>query len=239
MKNIFFAFMLLATTTHAQLGVSLSTSFNDANDWNKHFFDQHYFLEEKSKMFETSYEINLGYLFHLPNYRIDFYPNLGYSRAQNSSYYYLASPSENYLADFNFHQYNISLMTKIYPLDFKSKNQATVIKSNNNVLKKGLFLIFNPSISIINMGFSYELPNANISQNTYQTYRLGYGIGFDFGIHKNLTISPFAMWHSMNAPNHTIVNFFQEAFPQSSPILLDEKTTFRQVQLGVQILFGG
>ncbi|MBK8642842.1 MAG: hypothetical protein IPN15_11720 [Saprospiraceae bacterium] len=154
----------------------------------------------------------VNYFFRLKNYRLEFLPGAGL--AYESGKFPLIQS-----AKLNFKSIGpqIFSLINIYPFDFKNDCNCPTFKKEGNTLKKGLHLI-------IDLGFRYNIRNyVDQEQKTGQFYT-GFGIGNDFGISENLTISPMILYNFGHLDKH----LDSESYPEFS---------HQKISLGVRLLY--
>lgn len=244
-KPVVLFFILFNTClVYSQISVSASVNNNDAKDWNLFFYDLHPF--EGKRMYQNSYELGLGYLIRMKKVRVDIHPILSHAIGKGDVYGYTAALVNDEIVEaeavFKLRQTNLNLLTKIYPLSFTSPNKPNIPTKNKLGFKRGWYVLFNPSVSLLSSSYSLEAigDRAVISRRFNSTeFRFGLGTGFDIGLPQNLTISPFIIWHKMkNVPNK-FINEHALDICQLCPnntIIHEEATQFNQVQIGINFI---
>lgn len=242
-------YLLIVSNSYSQLTISPSIIKNDIVEWNLFFYDQFSFNEDRTKIFEKSYELGIGYLLRLKKKRIDINPTIGFSLGPKDSYAYTGTINElgeisSVDAFLQLGQLNISAPIRIFPFDFNSTNAVTVIRNDNKVSKQGLYFLLNPSFSLFNFNYSIEEFGERIDIATsirFVETRIGIGAGFDIGITSRLTASPFLTWHKINNISNDYINqHFKDTcfdFCPGFEIIPDKETEFKQFQYGINLVF--
>lgn len=238
-----FFFFLSLNQANAQIGISTSRAFNDIVEWDVKYFSPFKKVRNNPEIFQESFGINLGYLFRFKNKRIDFYPNIELQWTNQEWFNSSSVLNDVENSHFSLNQISLNFLTRIYPFDFKGTNQPVVVAKKSGFLKKGLYIIINPSVTMLNTGFT--ITDADFTnfpfQKKYSTFhpRYGLGLGFDLAMNRFLVISPFAIYSQVpNVSNQIIVDHFNEVCVGCSGTTIEKETTaFNQFQVGINILF--
>ena len=129
--------------------------------------------------------IGVDYWFRLKNHRLEFTPELSYQREIDTR---TEKTPELQSSSLQF-----KMNTNVYPLDFLNDCECPTFDKDGAFLKKGFFISVHPGIdygSVNNQGENIMTPIDD--QHTW--FILGAGVGFDFGISKLLTITPYFRW---------------------------------------------
>lgn len=226
--------LVFTINVSAQLHLSYSENRNDLKDWNRFFRITRGIGED---IFNRATEINMGYALKLPTEQIKIIPSIGYSFTEKETFLNEATFTEITYGTLAFHQVNCNFNFKIYPLDFFNIEQLTANQRNYDVLTQGLYFLATPSLSIFRPNYSLQRIGVNDINRDFLffEFRYGVGLGFDFQVAKNITISPFIAWHKINElPN----NFLMQYSLDGGFISVDNPTSiFRQRQIGVNVIF--
>ncbi len=231
-----FSFLLLffSIAVFAQLNFSFSQNKNELAEWSQSFNITH---GHENEIFDRSTEISLGYIFRMPSERIEIAPSLSYAFTKQETFPNEATFTEIAYGTLEFHQFNFNCDFKIYPLDFTNNNRPTIIQQDNSILKQGLYIFASPSLSIFRPNYYLERIGVDDINREFLffEFRYGGGLGFDVGISKNITISPFIAWYQINElPNDFLRQY---DFDGGITFLRDESTTFKQRQIGINVVF--
>lgn len=159
---------------HAQLGVQVSTNFNQAQD----IFPNGSISVAENVDFSVGTEVALNYWFRLPKQRIEFLPTLYYARSGFEN-------SEAYLAE-----YGAQMKVNVYPFDFLGDCDCPTFGKQGPQLQKGLFLQVSGGYALydLNSGLGFDVA----SQENSQGATFGGAIGIDFGLSNLVTLTPIA-----------------------------------------------
>ena len=164
----------LGLSLHAQLGVQVSTNFNQAEE----VFPRGSVSVAENVDFEIGTEVALNYWFRLPKQRIEFLPTLYYAKAGFER-------NESYLAE-----YGAQMKVNVYPFDFLGDCDCPTFGKQGPQLQKGLFLQVSGGYALydLNSGAGFDVA----SQENSQGATFGGAIGIDFGLSNLVTITPIA-----------------------------------------------
>lgn len=184
MKNIILIVVIFVSclNSHAQFGISAGQQSFDAEDW--FFVLSDLYQEEVSTL--NSIRFGADYWFRLKNQRIEFLPEIGFSKHDQQF--------EN--GSFEITSLNFQFNTNIYLLDFNNDCNCPTFSKQSNFLAKGFFIQLSPGFSSIITNQTFEEQNGNfgtIHENrtvSLSNFSLGIGAGLDIGIHDMLTFSP-------------------------------------------------
>ncbi len=186
---VLFLALILSVSLSAQIGISASGSMLKAPDWQTTYeeeypidFDNANYLRERN-LFLSGYNVGVNYWFRLKKKRVEFFPTITYSQYKTL---------HDLEADFNLADlllFQTSFLgahfdTRIYPFDFGSDCDCPVWSKQNDLLKKGFYIMLSPGVDRIETRLE-DLKNHEIRPS------LGAGFGLDLGISDFLTVSPF------------------------------------------------
>lgn len=203
MKNIFLkasfliivlAFIANVQTVKAQFG--LHTSYQSIS-----------FETDSTSIFNdlnTGFSIGLDYWFRLKNKRLEFTPEISFTRYNRAG-----EDMTNDRKDFQSFQFRFN--TNIYPFSFNDDCDCPTFSKDNVLIKKGFFVSFHPTIS---KGSYYGEGLEGLVPNDKINYHLGLGAGIDIGISDLFTLTPFFRHHrKINQPNDAVqYNWNQNQF---------------------------
>jgi hypothetical protein len=171
--------------------------------------------EETSDLFDKGWSAGIDYWFRLRNTRIEFLPELNYTRLNNS----LAAYSQN-----EANIYSFFFNTNIYFLDLAGDCDCPTWSKEGPTLQKGLFLQLSPGISYWDMSLGAE--EVNLFADRHVALSIGGGLGFDLGLSDLITFTPMVnvrYFQKMTLENFDILNtqfggFVSDA--EANPLLL-------------------
>lgn len=129
--------------------------------------------------------VGVDYWFRLKNHRLEFTPELSYQRE-------LDTRSEK-LPALQASSFQFKFNTNIYPLDFLNDCECPTFDKDGEFLKKGFFISLHPGIDYGNLRTRGEDITTPINDEHFW-FIAGAGVGFDFGVSKLLTITPYFRW---------------------------------------------
>lgn len=186
MKKLLFLslFFLSISTIQAQIGISAGFVRMNVDDWASH--------TNNDEFLNTGIKIGVDYWLSLKNKRLDFVPELSYSRFKTD----FSSPANSYSA--NFIGFNVN--TNIYFLDFAGDCNCPTFSKDGNLIKKGVFIQVSPGISFIQQKQEisfFDAPGspAMAEENSSTTaFNIGVGLGLDIGLTDFITITPLVKY---------------------------------------------
>ncbi len=184
-KGIFtvLASLLILGSSFAQIGINGGYNLNDAANWKIVENDNSNNIVHD--FFENSISFGLDYWFRLPNYRIEFTPELNYQNTK-STYQYDPLSFEANASILSFFA-----NTNIYLFDLEGDCDCPTFSKKGPELQKGFFFRISPGISYFTTQVAIEGLEAK-SQNF--AFNIGAGIGLDLGITEFFTITPIAVY---------------------------------------------
>lgn len=228
MKHLILSLLFsgLSLSAIGQFGLSIKQNFNDLPYWDNRATAA---LRTDVNMFPSGQEIGLDYWFRLKNARIEFLPQLAYSRSRTNVL------NDVFVQGYSLDQGHLNFNTNIYFLDLKDDCDCPVFSKQGNFLTKGLFLQISPGLV-----YSFEkinfVPSTSPSVNDNDlSYKIGAAIGIDIGITDFFTITPMAginYYPSINWENFDLLHY-DAVIAGTTP----NKTSMRQIQFGIRVGF--
>ena len=183
MTRIILIFTLWAFTTqaHAQIGIAAAASTTRVEDWQVAFQEEY---GGTGKLFLSGYDLGVNYWFRLKKKRIEFFPTI--SRSEYKTYYDTDGDITviEELITFKTAFTGFHFDTRIYPFDFGSDCDCPVWSKQNDLLKKGFFIMLSPGVDFVQTILQDK------STNSWLPTASG-GMGLDIGISDFLTVTPF------------------------------------------------
>lgn len=174
-RTILILSLLFATQlSFAQFGITGGYRFNDAPDWQVTVTDG-----SSQNALGEGYSIGVDYWFRLKNYRVEFLPELNFSRFENEVSFY----------NTNLSAFSLFANVNIYPFDFLGDCDCPTWSKQGNFFQKGFFVQVSPGVSYLQQAIKTE--DTNLESNT-TALSLGGAVGFDIGITDIVTFSPIA-----------------------------------------------
>jgi hypothetical protein len=215
-KIIVFSIVLFSIqTTIAQVGVRAAYQNTRYNPWEQ-------ILSGSSS--STSYQsggfsVGLDYWFRLPDHRVEFFPELNYSRQ-------LAIGIEDKSLALN--SYGLELNTHFYFMDFFDDCDCPTWSKSNDWFQKGFFLSIAPGAHLYQYPAYQEFDSRNQVVGSFAV-----GAGLDIGFSDLITVTPFIKWRHFFTPKWEGLT----AMLESTSNLPDnpESRYFNQIQAGFRI----
>lgn len=168
------------------------------------------------------YQVGIDYTFRLKNYRIEFYPEISYSRQ-------LALEIEN--QRYNLNSFGLEFNTHFYFLDFEEDCDCPTWSKSNDWFQKGFFVSIHPGAQV----FQYTA-STGMEDQTQWLASLGIGAGIDIGLSEYITLTPLIKWRHFFTPQW---NGLIELYESNSAGISKEweKRYFNQIQAGLRLGF--
>ncbi len=167
----------------AQIGFSAAASTIKASDWQTTYQEEYDFFANKRALFLSGYNLGINYWFRLKKKRVEFFPTLSYSKHET-----LHDIEEDFvftdLLVFQTSFAGLHFDTRIYPFDFGSDCDCPVWSKQNDILKKGFYVMLSPGIDRVET-------RLDESKNADWLATVSAGVGLDIGISDFLTVTPF------------------------------------------------
>ncbi len=216
----------------AQVGLSVKYQSNNSKEWNSIYENE---SNSNDKFISSALEYGVNYWFRLKNQRIEFLPEITYSKlsSDNLSNQQLISKAEKTTI-------GINLNVQIYPLDFFNDCNCPTFSKDGNILSKGFYWLLSPGLTRNSKNLFHDLPGQGSpdiieakSENQI-TAHIGIGLGLDIGVADIFTISPFALYnlsfgHEWSELNTTYGVSENETYATSSNL--------SQFNIGIRLMF--
>lgn len=209
MKLHLFSFLVVFTFStsllHAQYGLNITYQTFSAGDWETLVLDSDI---PQAEAIATGFGVGIDRWFRLKNTRIEFFPELNYSRY-----------NKNWSGDaggLELQRISLFANTHFYLLDMAGDCDCPTFSKDGGVFKKGFFVRLSPGISYNRMESTVAVisDTRNVSGISPS---LGIGIGLDIGVNDFVTVTPFVdyrymfgtEWKNLNAaliPTSSVVN---------------------------------
>ncbi|MEM1319837.1 MAG: hypothetical protein AAGG75_06240 [Bacteroidota bacterium] len=177
MKKIVFAalFLAIAISTQAQYGINAGYKTMNADKWDAYFGNDDFL--------QSGFKVGIDYWFRLKKKRIEFTPELSYSRFSVDMQRSNGINGEEFTSLF----YSFAFNTNIYPLNFEDDCNCPTFGKAGGILDKGFFIQLSPVVSLIDNRYKSE--NTEVSTNTV-AFGIGGGLGLDIGLNDFTTLTP-------------------------------------------------
>lgn len=194
MKNLLFAFTLLFISTNfliAQIGISGAYSSISTPGW------EEIKNNENVNSYNNGYTIGIDYWTRLKNYRIEFLPELSYSRFDNE---FEGIPLVPFASTGEMTILALALNTQIYLFDIEGDCDCPTWGKEGGFFNKGFYFMVGPGVSMVHQVDDVEVgleATETVDESTIRLL-LSAGAGFDIGITKSITLTLFGKfkWHS-------------------------------------------
>ncbi|MBT8191027.1 MAG: hypothetical protein KJO29_11420 [Bacteroidia bacterium] len=189
---IILVIIFFSSDAYSQIGVSAKYLNSNTRGWND-------FIENSSEgetFMQNGMEFGLNYWFRLKNQRIEFLPEVIYSKRSQEEFL----PQLDINESARMTTIGINTNVQIYPLDFYNDCNCPTFSKDGNVITKGFYWLISPGIAQVSKELMYL--NSDISGGEIETLEsssriithIGIGAGLDIGIADLFTISPFAVY---------------------------------------------
>lgn len=208
---IFIIASFIAYSSQAQLGLNFRYGNLNPIPW-----------EEQSNvdpLFNSNLEFGLDYWLRLKNYRVEFMPELFYSKSETSIN----------TATYNSQAFGVAVNTNFYIFDFEGDCDCPTFSKDGNFFSKGFFLSASPSLEYVSRDFEDDSEAMASDKNI--NIGISIGAGLDIGILDLITISPYIKYKFIPA---TKWDGFQQAHNNLDP---DEIIRLSYPQIGLRIGF--
>lgn len=188
MQRFVFLFLSLfclcfATESVGQFGISAKYNNNSYKEWNNTVADQF----SDPNFFSSSLEFGLNYWLRLKNRRIEFLPEITYSKSETTDLSNFVDLESHSLTSYGF-----NLNVQVYPLDFEGDCDCPTWSKDGNLIDKGFYWLLSPGY--YQGKLATQSSSINTDEITISGLKLGVGAGLDIGLNDLITISPFAMY---------------------------------------------
>ncbi|MBK9736427.1 MAG: hypothetical protein IPO92_16310 [Saprospiraceae bacterium] len=180
-------FFITIISVSAQYGVRLAYNNNTYSNWENAVNLR---SNTNKKLLSPGYQIGVDYWFKLKKRRIEFMPEIFYSQSKTN--YDGTGTLEAIKANaigFNFH-------TQIYALDLEGDCDCPTFSKEGASINKGLFFHFTPGLMQHTTTATFA-PTSSFAVNPikHTVFRVGVGVGIDFGMSDFLTITPIVSYY--------------------------------------------
>lgn len=219
--------MVLFTTASisAQFGISYKQNANDVPLWDERATNA---VRSQVELFSLGWEVGVDYWFRLENKRIEFLPQLGFSRA--------STPVTNDFVDsYEFEQIHLNFNTNIYFLDLVGDCDCPTFSKEGGTLSKGLFLQISPGLAYNQKKISYLPEDEDSSFRNNFSYKIGLALGVDIGLNDLITITPSMGYNYYPSIDWESFDLLHYDAVIASPT--ENKTRLGQMQFGIRLGF--
>jgi len=174
-------FLAFAFQLNAQLGLTGSARFNDAQDWSYPAS-----IAEGTNPLGNAWAVGLDYWIPLGQTRIDLLPELNFGRSVQTLNI-IGIPYE-----FSQNAFSLFLNTNFYLLDLEGDCDCPTFSKSGDFFQKGFFLQVSPGVSYFQHSIQIqESTVVNIEEDAF-AFSVGIGAGLDIGLSDFLTLTPMA-----------------------------------------------
>ncbi|MFK7810836.1 MAG: hypothetical protein AB8F74_23715 [Saprospiraceae bacterium] len=184
---IFCCFLFTVTTLQAQYGISVGYKSMNASSWEN--LINNYNLsnpDEDISPMRNGTAFGVDRWFRLKNYRVEFTPQLMYSR-------FSLGWTDLQRVDFDMatNMYSFAFNTNFYALDLEGDCNCPTFSKDGNLFSKGLFFQVSPEVFYMNNRFKKD----NEKNSTHEVgFGIGIGMGLDIGLSDFMTLTPFVRY---------------------------------------------
>ena len=194
MKNLIFAFTILFFSMNflaAQIGISGAYSNIGTPGWEE-ILDT-----ENVNRFNNGYTIGIDYWSRLKDYRIEFLPELSYSKFDND---FEGVPLNPFASTGELSIIALAFNTQIYLFDIEGDCDCPTWGKEGGFFNKGFYFMLGPGVSLVRHedNVMVGLEENEIVEDSTVRLLLSAGAGFDIGITRAITLTLFGKikWHS-------------------------------------------
>jgi len=187
--SLFLVLLFFFQILNAQFGISAGYKPITAKNWERVIGEHPSNLSgnESNESFANGIHLGVDYWFRLKNYRVEFVPELSFSRF--TRIYTLGEGKEDF---FNAQFLGLHFNTNFYILDLKGDCDCPTFSKEGNSLEKGFFIQLAPGVDYI---FNSYKTDGNSQKANDIVPSVGIGIGIDFGLNDLLTVTPMVKIH--------------------------------------------
>ncbi|TVQ49597.1 MAG: hypothetical protein EA362_04235 [Saprospirales bacterium] len=128
----------------------------------------------------TGWSVEAAYWFRLKDFRVEFYPGIGYSSLTLDN----SSPFDEYELNLT----HLFWGTRVYPFTFEDDCMCPTFNKQSGFFEDGFFISFTPHFIFSEQFTRFDaLEKDQVKSNTYL---LDFGVGLDLGVSEFLTITP-------------------------------------------------
>ena len=175
----------------AQLGIRTKYLSNDIDDNQAKILNP--FLRNNQNPLSNGFGIGVDYSINLKNSKIIFLPEIGINYSSSSS-------TDDFLngLELNYTYIYFIMNTRIYPLDLNGNRDCPTFSNQNSLIKKGFHFEFSPGLGYYQTytGYwSYSTEPGFETEVSSISYKIGLGMGLDFGINNLITMTPYVVYN--------------------------------------------
>jgi len=202
--NILFILIVSVTIGHAQIGIRTNYHQVSSPTWER-LVQTASPDAGQTNLDLRGYSIGVDYWFRLQSYRMEFYPEIGYSNLGRLSH------GEQ---SFRWNQYYTKFNTHFYVLDFEEDCDCPTFSKQSPWFKKGFFFSL-----MVGAGYSI-MDEINVVENTYNEWNFlaSIGVGLDIGISDFITITPNVQWTHWINPEWRGISYESDLSAERTPI---------------------
>lgn len=225
--SLFIIFLFSFQMVQAQFGISAAYKPIEAKNWDR-VIAQHQLNVSNAKSFANGIQFGVDYWFRLKNYRVEFLPELSYTRFTR---FWVNEDGLITEEKINSNFLGLHFNTNFYIFDLKGDCDCPTFSKQGNDLQKGFFIQISPGVDYVfnsykNEGFE-DTANDIVPS-------VGIGVGIDFGLNNFLTLTPMVKLHRYFGVEWDGLNTYFEA-PQE-PISEElNKNDITQFFAGIRI----
>jgi len=229
-------FTLFCTGLSAQFGISAKYNSNSYSIWEDYFDDE--FQPFASDIHSTSYEFGINYWKRLKDKRIEFLPEISFS-VYNSFEASALDPVTLPNFDLSMRSFHFSIPTHFYFLDINNDCNCPTFSKQSDFLAKGLYFFLSPGISYNINEVTFASGETTNASESGIAYRIGAGLGYDFGLSDLLTITPFVSYNYGFSNSSKHLDRVTEAIcaPAICEYIPADPTNLTQLQFGLRFSF--
>jgi hypothetical protein len=233
MKKIVTLLLLLTFltgTSFSQYGISVGYKTMNASNWENLF--NNYNINNGSNLspLREGTAFGIDRWFRLKNYRVEFTPQLMYSR-------YARQWTDIQQGDFamNANFYSLVFNTSFYALDLEGDCNCPTFSKDGNFFSKGFFFQVSPELFYLHNRF--QAPS--LDERGHEIgFGVGIGAGLDIGLSDFLTLTPFARYSYYPNVEWKDLNVLLSGSEPPSPDSAEKnKTDMLQFYFGVRVGF--
>ena len=180
---LFFCLVCFSGALSAQWGISLGYKQINASDWDNIFANYNISNDADLSPLHEGTAFGIDRWFRLKNYRVEFTPQLMYSR-----YARQRNNDQKPNLDINANLYSFHFNTSFYALDLEGDCNCPTFSKDGNFFSKGFFFQVSPELFI--MYNQLKIDNQKHTANDFG-FGIGIGAGLDIGLSDFITITPF------------------------------------------------
>lgn len=183
---LFFSSLVLG-----QIGISAKYLNSNTRDWKNVITN----TTGSENFLDTGLEFGINYWFRLKNHRIEFLPEIVYSKRSQDDF----ALSQSYFSA-KMNSIGINTNIQIYPLDFSNDCNCPTFSKDGNLISKGFYWLISPGLAqtskemVVLRSDVTGVSTETIKSDNNIVAHIGLGAGLDIGIADLFTISPFAIY---------------------------------------------